>query len=393
MTEPHISSNGTPAHGAAASPAAALQRQRATFQADRTAATLLEAMPGPAMVLNTRREVVVVNRHLSNSLGVLESSIASGARQGDLFGCRHARETPGGCGTTEACEQCGANRAVLDCLKSSDHATHECRIQTQKTKDGGALDFRAHATFIEILGEKFIILGLEDLSSEKRRHVLERTFFHDLMNACGGMQGLAELLSEPGNDVASEQELKHELCQLSHVVIEQINSQRQLLAAERGELALQIQPVELRPFLENIVALYRHHGVANDRVLLLEMAGSGTLNTDGAILGRVVGNLVKHVLEAPKPGGTVTVRCLPGASTTTISVHNPGLIPREIQVQIFQRSFSTKGGEGRGIGTYSVRLFAEQYLRGQVRFESTADAGTMFEVSIPNTAAALPTAA
>lgn len=368
-----------------AGPDTPLQRQRAMFQADRTAATLLEAMPGPAMVLNEERQVVVANRHLIEALGLPATWSPSGERQGDLFGCRHASEPPGGCGTTEACEQCGANRAYRDCVGSRDHASHECRIQSQRTKDGGALDFRAHATFIELKDERFVIVGLEDLSSEKRRQVLERTFFHDLMNACGGMQGLADLLADPGNDPAEELELKGDLKRLSHLVIEQIDSQRQLLAAERGQLSLQVHEVDLHAFLENIVSLYRHHDVARARTLELEMQGRPEISTDSAILGRVVGNLVKNALEATPPGGNVVVRCRPGNESTAITVTNPGMIPRDIQLQLFQRSFSTKGGEGRGIGTYSVRLFAEQYLRGRVSFESTMEAGTTFEVSIPNT--------
>jgi signal transduction histidine kinase len=345
---------------------------------------MLEAMPGPAMVLNTRRQVVVMNQYLVGALGLDPTNVLAGEKPGDVFGCLHSQETPGGCGSTESCEQCGANRAILECVAQRTNATHECRIQSHRTTDGGALDFRVHATFVDILGEDFIILGLENLASEKRRHVLERTFFHDLLNSCGGMQGLAELLADPDNDDATEIELKQDLRRLSTVVIEQIVSQRQLLAAERGELSLHVRPVDLRTFLEEVVSLYRHHEVAQGRALRLEMAGAGVLPTDTAILGRVVGNLVKNALEATSVGGEVVVRCEPGIETSVISVRNPGLIPRAVQLQIFQRSFSTKGGEGRGIGTYSVRLFAEQYLLGRVGFESTGESGTVFELTLPH---------
>lgn len=38
-------------------------------------------------------------------------------------------------------------------------------------------------------------------------------------------------------------------------------------------------------------------------------------------------------------------------------------MPRTSQLQIFQRSFSTKG-KGRGLGTYSIKLLTERYLKG-----------------------------
>ena len=53
-----------------------------------------------------------------------------------------------------------------------------------------------------------------------------------------------------------------------------------------------------------------------------------------------------------------------------------------VRHQIFQRSFSTKG-PGRGLGTYSVKLFTEQYLKGKVGFESLEGKGTTFFVSLP----------
>jgi sensor histidine kinase regulating citrate/malate metabolism len=53
-----------------------------------------------------------------------------------------------------------------------------------------------------------------------------------------------------------------------------------------------------------------------------------------------------------------------------------------IQLQLFQRSFSTKGA-GRGIGTYSIKMFTEKHLGGQVRFDSFEPVGTIFQVMLP----------
>jgi len=53
-----------------------------------------------------------------------------------------------------------------------------------------------------------------------------------------------------------------------------------------------------------------------------------------------------------------------------------------VQLQVFQRSFSTKG-PGRGIGTYSIRLLVSRYLRGTVDFESSKEQGTTFRVHLP----------
>jgi sensor histidine kinase regulating citrate/malate metabolism len=58
-------------------------------------------------------------------------------------------------------------------------------------------------------------------------------------------------------------------------------------------------------------------------------------------------------------------------------------MPREVQLQVFQRSFSTKARSGRGIGTYSIKLFVERYLKGTVGFTSDEPGGTTFTVTLP----------
>ena len=60
------------------------------------------------------------------------------------------------------------------------------------------------------------------------------------------------------------------------------------------------------------------------------------------------------------------------------------MAPREVQLQVFQRSFSTKG-ENRGLGTYSIRLLTERYLKGQVSFTSSPETGTIFTAAYPLT--------
>ena len=58
-------------------------------------------------------------------------------------------------------------------------------------------------------------------------------------------------------------------------------------------------------------------------------------------------------------------------------------MPEAVQCQMFQRSFTTKIGDGHGIGTYSVKLLTEMYLRGTVEFRSTKAEGTTFIVRLP----------
>ncbi len=101
------------------------------------------------------------------------------------------------------------------------------------------------------------------------------------------------------------------------------------------------------------------------------------------LLRRVLGNLVKNALEATPPGGTVELGADDHGARLVFSVHNEGAMPAEVQQQLFQRSFSTKGETGRGIGTFSARLLTERCLGGVIGFTSSEGLGTTFTVALP----------
>jgi hypothetical protein len=114
------------------------------------------------------------------------------------------------------------------------------------------------------------------------------------------------------------------------------------------------------------------------------------VDTSEVLLRRVIGNLIKNALEASSAGQTVTVS-FHNDGQPVFSVRNESVMAEDVKRQLFQRSFSTKQGNGRGIGTYSVKLLTERYLRGTVDFVSPApEGGTVFSVRLRPPSAPLP---
>jgi K+-sensing histidine kinase KdpD len=359
-----------------------LQAARVALASNPLALALLEAMPYFGLVLNRQRQLIAANDKFVQALGVESGETLIGLRPGEIVQCIQAETAPSGCGTGEACELCGAVNAILDCLKNKGSVSRECRIRTKGRADGGALDLLVQASFLTLGERDFVFVALHDISSAKRRRVLERVFFHDVLNTAGGLLGLAELLLEE-KDPKTEEEYKNDIYRLSGRVIEEIIAQRQLSAAEQGELQLKIGEVELPALVGEVVEFYRYHNVASERHLHLGEIPTLTIKTDAVLLRRVLGNLIKNALEAIPREATVTVLGEDLGEAIALSVHNPGVMPKAVQQQIFQRSFSTKSGEGRGIGTYSIKLFTEQYLGGKVTFNSREPEGTTFTITLP----------
>jgi signal transduction histidine kinase len=146
-----------------------------------------------------------------------------------------------------------------------------------------------------------------------------------------------------------------------------------------------VNPGELRTneILEELAVVYRRHEVAKGKkIALAAEAEALAFRSDYTLLSRVLGNMLKNALEATSAGESVTLGARHDADQVEFWVTNPGFMPRDVQLQVFQRSFSTKG-QGRGIGTYSIRLFVTRYLQGTVDFTSSKELGTTFRVRLP----------
>jgi signal transduction histidine kinase len=355
---------------------------RSQLLANRIASVVLEGIPDPVLVVNQQLQIIACNSTFVHLTGARSAEELLGARPGEAVRCVHADEGPGGCGTGQDCVYCGAVNAVIECLRSHEIVSREARLRTHSSAGGAVLDLLVRASFVKAGDYRLVVVALRDIGADKRRLVLEHVFFHDVLNTVTGIQSLAWLLDEGEPGAADEAQHKRELRRLAEQVAEEIHAQRQLLLAERGELKPQMSNISARGLLRDVVAAYQHHNVALGRTLELGSAPDATLTTDPTLLRRILGNLIKNALEATPEGGAVRVAAHSQDDAVVFSVHNPGAMPEAVQRQIFQRSFSTKEGDGRGIGTHSVRLFTERYLGGRVAFTSTEADGTVFTVSL-----------
>ncbi len=337
---------------------------------------IADSVPDMLLVLNEKRQVVFANKRLAELFKIQKIDDVLGLRPGEILNCQHSNTNLGGCGTTIFCSKCGAVSAIL---KSLDGITsvEECRIIDQ---NNNAYDLKVWATPFEFEANKYSIFAIQDISGEKRRDALERIFFHDIINTAGGLLGISQVIKENPEEIA---DFKDMLFDVSSALMDEIQAQKILMQAEQGHLDVSEVPINSIDLLNSVKNIYSKHLVAQGKnVDISSITTDITFFSDHTLLKRSLGNLTKNALEAINEGQTVTIGANQENNLIVFWVHNPKSIPLDIQLQLFQRSFSTKG-VGRGLGTYSVKLLTENYLKGKVYFKSNETEGTTFFLALP----------
>ena len=343
---------------------------------------ILDAVPDVALIVNDKRQIVAANARALKALGVGSVDEVLGKRPGEAMGCIHSVQGPQGCGTSIACRQCGAVNAVISALNTKGTIERECRITAGTPAGEAPMELFVRASYVKVGAYSLVLVVLKDLSSEKRKQVLERLFFHDVLNTVNGMVGLTDVLTAVQAEDVSE--YARELRSMAESVAEEITAHRDLVQAESGKLAVHVSEVSVGEVFERVVESLTYHHACENRTIQTSAPPECCLNTDPVLLRRVVSNMAKNAVEASPPGAVIRLTAALTESGVVIRVNNPGVIPEPVQNQLFKRSFSTKGEPGRGLGTYSIKLFSERFLQGHVSFETNSQHGTTFSVSLPS---------
>jgi hypothetical protein len=356
-----------------------LARQSSVLMAQLYLQQMMDCFPEPVLVLNQNRQIVLVNDKMAALLGKSRKSLI-GLRPGEAISCMYGSTAESGCGTTRFCRVCGAARAILNCQETGGSDVQECNILCRGPEGIFSLDLRVWTNPLAVGNENYTVFAVRDISADNRRKIMERIFFHDALNAAGGLRSVFSIM--PNLSPVEFLEISEMAADCSKQLIDLLEAQRDLAAAERGELKVELKSLEVSLFLNHLAALYRRSPAGKQKNIITQVSVTPPIQTDAVLLGRILGNLIKNALEASQEGQTVWVQ-FRDSGQPVFAVHNDSVIPEEIQLQLFQRSISAKGNQHRGIGTYSIKLLTENYLKGSVSFRSLLGEGTTFEVRLP----------
>ncbi|MFB6341334.1 sensor histidine kinase [Saccharicrinis sp. FJH62] len=332
-------------------------------------------------ILNRNKEIVFSNDNLLAKFKIVNNKDIHGYKPGEIFACIHANQGPAGCGSSEFCRYCSVVNSILETHATNVINTREARVIVDNNGLEEQLDLEITATPFRFAGNNYTVFSAQDITDKKRKEILERTFFHDIINMAGSLDGIMELMEEMS--CHEKDRLLITAKRISNTLIDEIMAQYQISKAEHNELTVNPGEFNINSLILDAIDNISHHHVATKKIIHYNPTLiNQTIVTDKILFNRILINMMKNALEASNSNETIWIDLSKNDSEFNITVNNKHFMPVHIQQQIFQRSFSTKGS-GRGIGTYSMKLLGERYLKGSVSFISNQENGTTFSFSIP----------
>lgn len=124
---------------------------------------LLDSLPLPIYLLDQDLRVLDANRSGSEPLPG-ERGVVLKHRCGEVFRCIHALDSPGGCGTTEFCEDCGIRSAVEEACRGG--IVYRKKVEMTVARGGSRERMHVLVTAVPVQAQErsLALAVLEDVS-------------------------------------------------------------------------------------------------------------------------------------------------------------------------------------------------------------------------------------
>jgi len=341
--------------------------------------SLLNSVSGLLAVLDENRQILSLNDSFLELLGVENPKDVLGLRPGEALHCTYSDVEEGGCGTSSYCASCGAAIAIVSSMESGKPVEKKCSVTAEI--DGKTMDLvlSVKSSPVEIEDKSFVLIFVQDITLAEKRLGLEKTFFHDFSNMITGLLGASDVLKYKGSDEKSAEII----CQSARRMKSELDVQRVLMSDGLAEYSIRPESVPVTVIVDDLKRFFDKHPVAKNKSMTIAASDDLKVFTDYTLFQRVISNMIINAFEAVPPGGVININIYRYGISFCVSVWNEGVISGQVRKRIFQRNITTKKDPGRGLGTYSMKLFGEDFLGGEVNFTSSEDEGTEFTFCIP----------
>jgi signal transduction histidine kinase len=247
------------------------------------------------------------------------------------------------------------------------------------------------------LGTAFNEMAEELEQEESRREELDRlkdefvlTASHELRSPLTSVQGFAELLMLDRDSLTPQQaETVEIILDNCRHLVRLLNNLLDLARSDVGRLAIQPQPTEVAPLVEDVVRTMRAQTEAGHQSLREDLPPDLPLiNVEPDRIRQILVNLLTNAHEYSPEGASITVAARAVGAEVEISVSDNGQgIPEDQINRIFDRFTRGDAGLTQRVGGTGLGLAISKSLvelhGGSITAESTVGVGSTFRVRLP----------
>ncbi len=213
---------------------------------------------------------------------------------------------------------------------------------------------------------------------------------HDLRNPLASIAAISELLLYEDGLNSDHKELIGDIKSTSDFMLSLLEDLLDVSAIESGKLNLQLEPVNIKKYLERIVSRYRLISKSKNIQIELEIADSIRLiNIDPNKFEQILSNLISNAIKFSYDCTIIKVSVARQQDRVLFIIQDRGQgIPASEREKLFKpfslTSVKSTGGEtSTGLGlAITERLVAAH--NGEIFIESEVGKGSIFTVSIPD---------
>ena len=263
-------------------------------------------------------------------------------------------------------------------LFREDAAIAEARAEPEETRTVSLVGVPAGTS-------ELAVLVLSDITEQERRERAEREFVanasHELRTPVSAIAGAVEALQLGAKEVPADRDAFIDLIGRQAARLGRLTRSLLIMArAQTHEEPIQLEPVELRPLFEEIVASSEPRRGITVRVDCPErLAALAQPDVAEQVVSNLLGNALTHT-----PEGTIVLsaHAKGGAVVVEVTDSGPG-IPVEARGRIFDRFYSGQRGKRDGFGLgLAIARDAARALGGSIEIESEPGRGTIARVTL-----------
>ena len=244
-------------------------------------------------------------------------------------------------------------------------------------------------------GSPGVLLTLHDLTRIRQVETTRKEFVsnvsHELRSPLASVKAMVETLD---GGALEEQQVARDFVRRIHGEIDRMSGMVEdlldLARLESEQEALRLNPVDLKPLLEEIKASFQEQADANEIGVDVTVPDvlPGVLGDEDR-LRQVLANLLDNALKFTQKQGRVMLSANVEGQMVKVSVRDSGIgIPEEHLPYIFERFYKvdrSRRDHGSGLGLSIVKHIVQAH-GGEVGVESREGEGSTFSFTVPRAA-------